>query len=210
VFKAGRVTFGKPTSTGNTLSSNPDISVNNSRNSSKRSKAQQYDISEFKHDIADENYKDNDVDIEDNSSAWKESGKLLVLAKVLPLWFTEGHKVLLFSQTHSMLNLLEVMMQHFQFRYMRLDGATPIAKRAGMYSSIYLSLSICLYLYLSLHLSYSNNTLSLYLSSTIGIIDTFNKDASIFIMLLTTRTGGLGISLTSANRVVLGTIFISI
>ena len=33
------------------------------------------------------------------------------------------------------------------------------------------------------------------------MIDRFNNDPSIFIILLTTRTGGVGISLTSANRV---------
>lgn len=33
------------------------------------------------------------------------------------------------------------------------------------------------------------------------MIDKFNNDPSIFIILLTTRTGGVGISLTSANRV---------
>ena len=36
-----------------------------------------------------------------------------------------------------------------------------------------------------------------------GIIDSFNNDPSIFVLLLTTRTGGVGISLTAANRVVL-------
>ena len=36
-----------------------------------------------------------------------------------------------------------------------------------------------------------------------SLIDTFNRDDSIAVMLLTTRTGGLGISLTGADRVVL-------
>ena len=36
-----------------------------------------------------------------------------------------------------------------------------------------------------------------------GIINKFNNDPSVFVMLLTTRTGGVGISLTAANRVVL-------
>ena len=97
---------------------------------------------------------------------WEDSGKLMVLWKVLPLWYSEGHKVLLFTQTHSMLNLLELMMKQFSFRFMRLDGMTPVSKREG-------------------------------------IIETFNKDPTIFLMILTTRTGGVGISLTAANRVVL-------
>lgn len=35
------------------------------------------------------------------------------------------------------------------------------------------------------------------------LIDRFNKDDSIFVMLLTTRTGGVGINLTGADRVIL-------
>lgn len=98
--------------------------------------------------------------------SWSDSGKLLVLHKVLPLWFSEGHKVLLFSQTQSMLGLIEAMMKEFGYRYMRMDGSTSVSKRSS-------------------------------------IVDTFNADPTIFVMLLTTRTGGVGISLTSANRVVL-------
>lgn len=110
---------------------------------------------------------DEEEDFPLNEVAWEDSGKLLVLSKVLPLWHREGHKVLLFSQTQSMLNLIEVLLRdHFNFRFMRLDGSTAIAKRQS-------------------------------------IIDTFNSDPSVFLMLLTTRTGGVGISLTAANRVVL-------
>ena len=34
-----------------------------------------------------------------------------------------------------------------------------------------------------------------------GIVNKFNNDKNIFIILLTTKTGGVGISLTAANRV---------
>eukprot|EP00606_Chrysophyceae_sp_TOSAG23-5_P000069 GSChrysophyteH2.ASY1.ANO1.1275.1 assembled CDS len=96
----------------------------------------------------------------------KDSGKLLVLSKVLPLWHSEGHKVLLFAQTQGMLNLIELMMREFNFRYLRLDGSTPVSRREG-------------------------------------IIDKYNSDPDVFVIILTTRTGGVGISLTAANRVVL-------
>ncbi len=36
-----------------------------------------------------------------------------------------------------------------------------------------------------------------------ALVAQFNRDPSVFVMLLTTRTGGVGISLTAANRVVL-------
>jgi hypothetical protein len=127
---------------------------------------------------------------------WDDSGKLSVLKQVLPLWKSAGHKVLLFSQTQSMLNLIEKLLmdwnsrgyidaRHKQqqnvevlrgdrstdsdagsVRFLRLDGSTPMYKRDG-------------------------------------IVNSFNTDSSIFLMLLTTRTGGVGISLTAANRVVI-------
>lgn len=36
-----------------------------------------------------------------------------------------------------------------------------------------------------------------------ALIDRFNNDESVFIMLLTTRTGGVGVNLTGADRVIL-------
>ena len=113
----------------------------------------------------DEHEDEDDIELIDGLD-WSDSGKLLVLSKVLPLWHREGHKVLIFSQTQSMLNLVETMLRQFKFRFMRLDGSTPVGRREG-------------------------------------IVQTFNSDESIFAMVLTTRTGGVGISLTAANRVVL-------
>lgn len=97
---------------------------------------------------------------------WADSGKLLVLSKLLPLWYTEGHKVLIFSQTRGMLSVIESMVRELGFLYLRMDGSTPVGKRAGL-------------------------------------VNRFNTEKNIFVMLLTTRTGGVGISLTAANRVVL-------
>lgn len=86
----------------------------------------------------------------------------------MPEWFRQGHKVLLFSQTRTMLNILERLLSSdpdTQFKYMRLDGSTPVGRREG-------------------------------------IISRFNTDPTVFLILLTTRTGGVGISLTGADRVV--------
>ena len=52
------------------------------------------------------------------------------------------------------------------FKYLRLDGQTPVQDRQPL-------------------------------------IDNFNKDDSIFIFILSTKAGGLGINLTSANTVIL-------
>lgn len=101
-----------------------------------------------------------------NRILWSDSGKLLVLSKILPIWKREGHKVLVFCQTTSMLHIIEQMVISMKFSYLRLDGQTPIGKRDHL-------------------------------------IQQYNTDPSVFVMLLTTRTGGVGISLTAANRIVL-------
>ena len=43
----------------------------------------------------------------------------------------------------------------------------------------------------------------IYLSYRIHLIDEFNTDMDIFVFLLSTKAGGLGINLTSANVVIL-------
>ena len=46
---------------------------------------------------------------------WHDSGKLLVLNELLPLWQKEGHKVLLYTQTVSMLNIIELFLSTHVF-----------------------------------------------------------------------------------------------
>jgi DNA excision repair protein ERCC-6 len=101
----------------------------------------------------------------DDYGAVARSGKLQVLAEVLPRWERQGHRVLLFAQTRQTLGILERLVKARGWRYLRMDGATPVGARPAL-------------------------------------IDRFNADASVFAFLLTTRTGGLGISLTGADRVV--------
>uniref|UniRef100_A0A8C5DS26 Uncharacterized protein n=1 Tax=Gouania willdenowi TaxID=441366 RepID=A0A8C5DS26_GOUWI len=90
-----------------------------------------------------------------------DSGKFVVC-----LFFSQGDRVVLFSQFTMMLDIVEVLLKHLKYRYVRLDGSTPIADR-------------------------------------IVLIDEFNNDKDIFVFLLSTRAGGLGINLTSANVVIL-------
>ena len=58
-------------------------------------------------DFSETNLEDNDdheVDVNENSR-WSGSGKLTVLATILPAWKEAGDKVLIFSQTQSMYGL---------------------------------------------------------------------------------------------------------
>ncbi|KAJ2363961.1 DNA repair protein rhp26, partial [Coemansia sp. RSA 2610] len=97
---------------------------------------------------------------------WRKSGKLTIVRALLQLWHPQGHKVLLFSQTRQMLDILERLVRALSLPYRRMDGATPVQRRAQL-------------------------------------VDEFNADKSVFVFLLTTRVGGLGVNLTGADRVIL-------
>lgn len=94
------------------------------------------------------------------------SAKFDYLQSLLPTLHADGHRVLIFSQWTKVLDLLEVLMSHMDYRYLRLDGSTDVAERQGL-------------------------------------IDTYNNDTEIFVFLLSTRAGGLGINLTAADTVIL-------
>lgn len=96
-----------------------------------------------------------------------KSGKMAVLDSILPEWFANGHRVLLFSQTRHMLDIIQMYIRHKNWQHCRLDGETPMRDRQTM-------------------------------------IDQFNDpNSGIFVFLLTTRAGGIGINLSGADRVII-------
>nr|XP_004231498.1 protein CHROMATIN REMODELING 19 isoform X1 [Solanum lycopersicum] len=94
------------------------------------------------------------------------SAKCQELAKLLPSLNLSGHRVLIFSQWTSMLDILEWTLDVIGVTYRRLDGSTQVTERQT-------------------------------------IVDTFNKDTSIFACLLSTRAGGQGLNLTGADTVII-------
>ncbi|XP_058242244.1 DNA excision repair protein ERCC-6 isoform X2 [Hemibagrus wyckioides] len=103
---------------------------------------------------------------EEHFGYWKRSGKLIVVESLLRLWFKQGHRVLLFTQSRQMLEILEVFVRENGYTYLKMDGTTTIASRQPL-------------------------------------ITQYNENKDIFIFLLTTKVGGLGINLTGANRVII-------
>ncbi|KAI9348201.1 P-loop containing nucleoside triphosphate hydrolase protein [Obelidium mucronatum] len=93
-------------------------------------------------------------------------GKWKVLEKLLEIWKKLNSKVLLFSASVKLLNMLEILMSDKSYFYSRLDGKTPISDR-------------------------------------LEIVDKFNNDPKQFVFLISTRAGGVGLNLTSANVVVI-------
>jgi DNA excision repair protein ERCC-6 len=96
----------------------------------------------------------------------EKSGKMVVVKALLSLWKKEGHRVLLFSQTRQMLDILEKMIKSLDYQYFRMDGTTAIQNRMTM-------------------------------------VDQYNANKDIFVFLLTTKVGGLGLNLTGADRVII-------
>ncbi|CAD7950634.1 unnamed protein product [Amoebophrya sp. A120] len=95
------------------------------------------------------------------------SGKMLVLGEILKRWKKDGHKVLLFTQTVQMLEILENWIStELQYESLRMDGKTPVAQRQRL-------------------------------------IAKFNETEDIFVMIMSTKVGGIGLNITGANRVVL-------
>ena len=95
------------------------------------------------------------------------SGKMIILDKILHRMKEEGSRVLIFSQMSRVLDILEDYCVFRGHQYCRIDGGTAHEDR-------------------------------------IAAIDEYNKPGSEkFVFLLTTRAGGLGINLTSANIVFL-------
>merc|ERR1711991_677681 len=95
------------------------------------------------------------------------SSKFVFLDKFLPKLKKEDHRVLIYTQFTSMLDILEDFCAMRQFDYLRLDGSTHSFERQMN-------------------------------------IDRFNVHGSnVFIFLLSTRAGGLGINLATADTVIL-------
>ena len=95
------------------------------------------------------------------------SGKLQLLDRMLPKLHNDGHRILIFSQFTSMLDILEDYCDYRNYVYVRLDGNTNRVQRRLD-------------------------------------VRRFNQpDSPIFIFLISTRAGGLGLNLASADTVIL-------
>ncbi|XP_041116989.1 DNA excision repair protein ERCC-6 isoform X2 [Polyodon spathula] len=109
---------------------------------------------------------DDQLTEEEHFGFWKRSGKQIVVETLLRLWHKQGHRVLLFSQSRQMLDILEIFVRENGYSYRKMDGTTTIASRQPL-------------------------------------VREYNEDTSIFVFLLTTKVGGIGVNLTGANRVII-------
>ncbi|XP_028390617.1 DNA excision repair protein ERCC-6-like 2 isoform X2 [Dendronephthya gigantea] len=92
-------------------------------------------------------------------------GKMKVLDKLLKLFQQEKDKVLLFSYSTQLLDMLEAYVISCGMVYRRLDGKTRGERR-------------------------------------LDVVREFNTNANVFLFLVSTKAGGVGLNLTSANIVI--------
>ncbi|KAF3917384.1 hypothetical protein ABW21_db0203953 [Orbilia brochopaga] len=96
-----------------------------------------------------------------------ESGKMMLLDRLVPELFKRGHKVLIFSQFKVQLDIIEEWATTLRdWKCCRIDGSVKQEDRRDL-------------------------------------IKSFNSDSEYKLFLLSTRAGGLGINLTSADTVIL-------
>ncbi|KAL1817503.1 hypothetical protein DCAR_0521950 [Daucus carota subsp. sativus] len=96
----------------------------------------------------------------------KHCGKMRALEKLMLSWISQGDKILLFSYSVRMLDILEKFLIRKGYTFSRLDGSIPTGLRQSL-------------------------------------VDDFNSSPSKQVFLISTRAGGLGLNLVSANRVVI-------
>ena len=72
---------------------------------------------------------EEDCENEEVYGHWRRAGKMIVVESLLKLWRTQRHRVLLFSQSKAMLDILEKYMFVNGYTYQRMDGSTPISNR---------------------------------------------------------------------------------
>ncbi|XP_038901191.1 switch 2 [Benincasa hispida] len=96
----------------------------------------------------------------------RHCGKMRALEKLFTSWTSQGDKILLFSYSVRMLDILEKFIVRKGYSFSRLDGSTPTSLRQTL-------------------------------------VDDFNSSPSKQVFLISTRAGGLGLNLVSANRVVI-------
>jgi SWI/SNF-related matrix-associated actin-dependent regulator 1 of chromatin subfamily A len=94
-----------------------------------------------------------------------DSGKFQFLETLLPKLKADGHRVVIFSQLTTLLDVLEMFLNLKELQFLRIDGHTPVKNRQS-------------------------------------IINKFQTDNNVFIFLLSTKAGGLGINLTGADTVI--------
>jgi SNF2 family DNA or RNA helicase len=124
----------------------------------------------------------------------RDSGKLRALDRLLTELKAGGHRALIYCQMTKMIDILEEYMAFRNHKYLRLDGSSKLEDRRDMvedwqtqYVVVFCASSIA-------------QRQVLTTTTTTNIINRHRPE--LFVFLLSTRAGGLGINLTAADTVI--------
>ncbi|KAF7310438.1 hypothetical protein HMN09_00585900 [Mycena chlorophos] len=97
----------------------------------------------------------------------RTSGKIELLSRILPKFFSTGHRVLIFFQMTKVMDIMADFLNMMGWKFLRLDGGTKTEERANF-------------------------------------VQLFNASDSEFkVFILSTRAGGLGLNLQTADTVII-------
>lgn len=122
------------------------------------------------------------------------SGKMKTLREMLSYFIQHQEKTLVFSLSTQVLDLIEILVLAQGWKCLRLDGQTPVKKRQQLVDQFN---------------QQENNSListksiaSASPSKSVGGMNSGNSD-SLYIFLISSRAGGLGLNLNTASKVII-------
>jgi DNA excision repair protein ERCC-6-like 2 len=117
-------------------------------------------------------------------------GKLRTLNLLLPEWKTSQYKVLIFSKSTRMLDLLGTWLDAKNYSHLRYDGSIKVGvKRQQIIDEVLMGF---------LHVTFTLSQFCAFLTKY-----QFSTNPRIFILLISTGAGSLGLNITAANIVVI-------
>ncbi len=144
---------------------------------------------------------------------WQNSGKMILLHKLLKKLKTANSRVLIFSQMTRMLDIIQDYCAAQDYDIARIDGFVHAV--AARCLSVSVRPSVCLSVTVYVSVSVVSECLSVLTPACVPgrsvtvaqreeqLSDFMRPDSTKFAFLLSTRSGGLGLNLTAADSVIL-------
>ena len=113
----------------------------------------------------------------------RSAGKFELLERILPKLKATGHRVLIFTQMTQAILIMEDYFNAYGYKYLRLDGSTKVKLR---------------------HINILRNTHIFKADDRGELLKKFNAKGSEYdVFVLSTRAGGLGLNLQTADTVII-------